>query len=214
MYLELFKVCFELLKDFLKYYLMIVLSIFIVLGLEVWIEYSYYEYVVVIVSLEIEVEIQGNLEQIEYICVYDCEWMKVFEVVCDGLLYDIQVYEFDVVCLQYVKVFMLDGFYFDYCWLVLCYEVWLVVVVNQFVGWIGSVQLCCYFIVYVLQDVSVILMIVDMLIVFDGLCMNDVMIDLKSGSLMGCELLYVVNQMVGMVNEVVYNFDSFDSCIC
>jgi hypothetical protein len=213
MHLELPKVRLESLKDFLKHYLMIVLSILTALGLEAWIEHTHHRHAAATASAEIEAEIQGNLEQIEHIRAHDLERMHALEAVRDGLLHDIQAHDSDAVCLQHAQARMPDGLYLDYRWPVLRHEAWSVAVANQSAGWIDSARLRRYSTVYALQDASAALMTADMSIVLDGPRMNDAMIDLQTGSLTARELLHVVNQMAGTVNEAVHNLDSLDNRI-
>lgn len=213
MHLELPKVRLESLKDFLKHYLMIVLSILTALGLEAWIEHTHHRHAAATASAEIEAEIRGNLEQIEHIRAHDIERMHALEAVRDGLLHDIQAHDSDAVCLQHAQARMPDGLYLDYRWPVLRHEAWSVAVANQSAGWIDSAQLRRYSTVYALQDASATLMTADMSMVLDGPRMNDAVIDLQTGSLTARGLLHVVNQMAGTVNEAVHNLDSLDSRI-
>jgi hypothetical protein len=213
MHLELPKVRLESLKDFLKHYLMIVLSILTALGLEAWIEHTHHRLAATTASAEIEAEIQGNLEQIEHIRAHDLERMHALEAVRDSLLHDIQAHDSDAACLQHAQARMPDGLYLDYRWPVLRHEAWSVAVANQSAGWIDGEQLRRYSTVYALQDASAALMTADMSVVLDGPRMNDAIIDLQTGSLTARDLLHVVNQMAGTVNEAVHNLDSLDSRI-
>lgn len=213
MHLELPKARLASLNDFLKHYLMIVLSILTALGLEAWIEHSHHRHAAATASAEIEAEIQGNLEQIEHIRVHDVERMHALEAVRDGLLHDLQAHDTDAVCLQHARARMPDGLYLDYRWPVLRHEAWSVAVANQSAGWIDGAQLRRYSTVYALQDASATLMTADMSMVLDGPRMNDAIIDLQTGTLTAHDLLHVVNQMAGTVNEAVHNLDSLDSRI-
>ena len=64
MHLELPKARVESLKDFLKHYLMIVLSILTALGLEGWIEHTHHAHAAETARAQIEAEIRANLAEV------------------------------------------------------------------------------------------------------------------------------------------------------
>jgi hypothetical protein len=62
MHLELPKLRLESFKDFLKHYLMIVLSILTALGLEAWIEHTHHRHAAELAKRQIQAELETNLE--------------------------------------------------------------------------------------------------------------------------------------------------------
>jgi hypothetical protein len=63
MHLELPKLRLHTLADFIKHYLMIVLSILTALGLEAWIEHTHHDHAARLATTKIEAEIRVNWQR-------------------------------------------------------------------------------------------------------------------------------------------------------
>jgi len=210
MHLELPKARLNSFKDFVKHYLMIVLSILTALGLEAWIEHTHHEHAARIASAQIEAEIRDNLEQVHNAHAHDIKRMHALEAVRDSLLRDIKAKLPEMEILRHARALMPDGLYLDYRWPVMRHEAWDVAVANQSAGWIDDGRLRRYSTVYAQQSAATTTMTLDLPLALDGPRMGDAVIGLESGTLSPVELLRVTNQMAGVVNEAAHMLDNLE----
>jgi hypothetical protein len=213
MHVELSKMPMETAKDLAKHYLMIVLGILTALALEGWIEHIHERHAAAAASAQIEAEISANRKEIERVRAHDLERMHDLEKARDMLVNDIKAHATDAQILQHFQQQEPNGLYLDWRWPTLRHEAWDVAVANQSAGWIDSDKLRRYAAVYAAQNASSSLMSEDLPLVIDGPRMTDTFIDLQTGNVRGDQLLHVVNQMAGVVNESTHNLENLASRI-
>jgi len=201
MHLELPKVRLDSLKDFLKHYLMIVLSILTALGLEAWIEHAHHEHAARIASAQIEAEIHTNLAAIDRARTHDLARAQRLGQVRDALQHDIQAGLPEAAIYRHAHELLPDGLYLDVRRPSLRHEAWDVAVANQAASWIDDERLHRYSAAYAAQDWGIGTMTQDTTLVLDGPRMNDAMLDFGSDRMPPLDLLHVINQMANDLGE-------------
>lgn len=204
MHLEFPKVRLASAKDFLKHYLMIVLSILTALGLEAWIEHAHHRHAAETASAQIEAEIQANLAQIEQARAANQARTEELARVRSGLIHDLQQGVADASAIAHAKTLMPNGLFLDLRWPVLRREAWDVAVANESAGWIEGPRLRAYSTVYAVQEASAAMQANDLDLVLDGPRMNDAMVDLQAGRLAPQNMLHVVNQMAWATRDTAH----------
>lgn len=201
MHLELPKVRLDSFKDFLKHYLMIVLSILTALGLEAWIEHAHHERAARLASTKIEAEIRANMAAIDRVCAHDLARAKLLERARDDLLRDTRAGLPDAAIYRHAHALLPEGLYLDVRRPSLRHEAWDVAVANQAASWIDDERLSRYSAAYAAQDWGLATMAQDTALVLDGPRMNDVMFDFGNDSLPPRDLMHVINQMASDLHD-------------
>jgi len=203
MHLELPKTRLYSLRDFLKHYLMIVLSILTALGLEAWIEHTHHQNAAREASVRIDAEIQQNLAEIGKVLEHDQQRMQALMHLRDVLNADLKAHASDETIRQHAQANAPEGLYLDFRWPVLRREAWDLAVANQSAGWIDSERLRGYSAVYASQATSITTLAGDLPMVMNGPHMVDMQLDFDNDDYSPRDLLHVVNQMAGTTHEVV-----------
>ena len=154
MHLELPKARLHSLKDFLKHYLMIVLSILTALGLEAWIERSHHLHAAQTANRQIRAEIESNLHEVR-------ASIKVNEALIAPLLEYEEVVSRDIregataaVFNQHIQA-RRTSFKLSVNWPTFASQAWDVAVANQSASWMDDADLRRYSAAYAdLRDTS------------------------------------------------------------
>lgn len=208
MHLELPRVRLDSLKDFLKHYLMIVLSILTALGLEAWIEHTHHTHAAHIASAQIEAEIRANLASIDRVRAHDLARARLLGNVRDALLHDIQAGLPEAAIYRHAHQWLPDGLYLDVRRPSLRHEAWDVAVANQAASWIDDDRLHRYSAAYAAQDWGIATMAQDTALVLDGPRMNDAMLDFGSDRMPPLDLLHVINQMANDLSDTAQTLNN------
>lgn len=148
MYVELFSYVFINLKEFGVYYLMIVVGIFIVFGLEVGFEVLYYWWLVCYIVEQVEIELQVNFVEVCILLIQNCvglDWVQGFYVEVKKF---VEYYE---VKFGVLKDLLCEKLCIGVVMLSLWCDVWDMVVVDQVLVYLLYDDLCCLFEVYIGQ---------------------------------------------------------------
>ncbi|GLQ90906.1 hypothetical protein [Dyella flagellata] len=194
MHLELPKAPLESLKDFLKHYLMIVLSILTALGLEAWIEHVHHRHAAEAASEQIEAEIRINLADVNQALAADTHQVEVLTHLRDSLEQDLKANVSNKEMQQHI-LSQIDSFTLNLRWPALRHEAWDVSVANQSASWIDSKRMYRYSAVYATQREADNKLTANLQLTINGPRMIDNMTDLRSGSVEPREFLHVVAQM-------------------
>jgi hypothetical protein len=202
MHLELPSTALKSFKDFLKHYLMIVLSILTALGLEAWIERVHHRHAAEVASEQIDAEIRANLAEVREALAKDTHQADVLTRLRDTLEQDLKTNasnaDIDQLVLTQIHSF---NFNLNLRWPTLRQETWDVAVANQSASWIDSKRMYRYSAVYAAQRETATTLESNLKLIIDGPRMIDTMTDLRSGSLEPHALLHVVAQMEDMQEQ-------------
>ncbi|WP_449427390.1 hypothetical protein [Rhodanobacter umsongensis] len=140
MHLELPRVRIHSLKDFIKHYLMIVLSILTALGLEAWIEHAHHAHAAEAASRQMTAELRHNLaETRESLQKNEASLQSVGKL--DAMLIaDLKAGLSPVIINQHLRA-QEHGFQLNINWPGLPSSAWDVAVANQSVSWIEPASL-------------------------------------------------------------------------
>ncbi|RUL64520.1 hypothetical protein EKH79_10855 [Dyella dinghuensis] len=202
MHLELPSTALKSFKDFLKHYLMIVLSILTALGLEAWIERVHHQHAAEAASEQIDAEIRTNLVEVREALAKDTRQADVLGRLRDTLEQDLKTKAPDK-DLEQLALTQIHSFNFNLNlrWPTLRQEAWDVAVANQSASWIDSKRMYRYSAVYAAQRETATTLESNLRLIINGPRMIDTMTDLRSGSLDPHELLRVVAQMDDMQEQ-------------
>lgn len=192
-------------KDFAKHYLMIVLSILTALGLEAWIEHVHHAHAAVTASTQIEAEIRSNLAEVDTDAQMDARQLQKLDAIRDAVIHDLQSNTPDDAMRQHILALTKDGFDLQLQFPTLRHEAWDVAVANQSASWIDSARMQRYSAAYANARDSVTLMREDTAILMNGTGMVDTIADLDTGQVDPHRFLYVVSQMVAMIDQTTQN---------
>jgi hypothetical protein len=196
MHLELPKTPLQSLKDFLKHYLMIVLSILTALGLEAWIEHIHHKHAAEVASAQIEAEIRGNLEEVRKDLALDSHQEEVLSKMQDMLENDLKSNVPKAVMQQHIKDRASD-FILDVRWPALRQEAWDMAVANQSASWIDEKRMYRFSAVYAEQRRSD-LSIASNIQLINGPEILDAVVDVHTGNVEPVEFLHMVVQIETM----------------
>jgi len=205
MHLELPKVRLGSAKDFLKHYLMIVLSILTALGLEAWIEHVHHVHAAEIASQQIETEIRTNLAEGNSSLQHDLAQLKRMEKIRDEVTQELRAHVPDAVIEQHILEQTRDNFDLGLNFPSLRHEAWDVVVANQSAGWIDHDRMQRYSAAYASQRDIVTSMSADIALLMNGTGLVDTIADLRTGTVQPRTFLHVVSQMTAMLRQTVNN---------
>jgi hypothetical protein len=203
MHLELPKVSLHTFTDFLKHYLMIVLSILTALGLEAWIEHSHHRHAADIGSKQIEAEIRTNLAEVQSILQHDTEQMKRLDKIRASVVEDMKSHVSDEVIKQHILAQTGDHFDLGMNFPTLRHEAWDVAVANQSASWIDAERMQRYSAAYASQRDAVTTMAENTALLSSDAHLSDVIADLQTGEVQPREFLHTINQMVALQRQAV-----------
>lgn len=211
MHLELPKARLESLKDFLKHYLMIVLSILTALGLEAWIEHTHHKHAARLAQAQIETEIRTNLGEVESSLAQDARQAKALAQIRDALVEDFKTRKSDQAIAQHVQSLVaLEGFNLNLRWPTLRREAWDVAVANQSASWIDDAHMRRYSAAYAGQRDMATTLGANLSLVMNGPRMVDAMTDLRTGQPEPREFLHVIGQMTLMLDQAQNNLRTLE----
>ncbi|WP_204633913.1 hypothetical protein [Dyella mobilis] len=196
------------LKDALKHYLMIVLSILTALGLEAWIEHAHHKHAAEAASAQIDTEIRANLAEVNSALAEDAQRAQMLAKIRDGLERDLKANTPDAVMVQHIMAETgnlaespNDISHLNLRWPTLRQEAWDVAVANQSVSWIDDKRMYAYSAAYANQRQTNSNFTANLALTMNGPRMIDVSTDLRSGNVQPREFLHVVAQMAVMLDQ-------------
>jgi hypothetical protein len=182
MHLELPKARLNSMWDFLKHYLMIVLSILTALGLEAWIEHTHHQHSAATASAQIEAEIRANLAEVRGSLAKDARQAAVLASIRDALLEDFKADASDETIVRHIRSLVaVDSFSLNLSWPTLRQEAWDVAVANQSASWIDDAHMRRYSAAYASQRELATTLGANLVMVMNGPRMMDAMTDLRTG---------------------------------
>jgi hypothetical protein len=212
MHLEMPKARLESLKDFLKHYLMIVLSILTALGLEAWIEHTHHKHAAMLAQAQIDAEIRTNLAEVESSLAQDARQAMALAQIRDALVQDFKTRKSDPAIAQHVQSLVaLGGFNLNLRWPSLRREAWDVAVANQSASWIDDAHMRRYAAAYAGQRDMVTTLGANLALVMNGPRMVDAMTDMRTGDVQPREFLHVIGQMTLMLDQAQSNLRSLEN---
>lgn len=211
MHLELPDIRLQSLKDFLKHYLMIVLSILTALGLEAWIEHAHHEHAARIASAQVEAEIRANLDEVHASLAKDARQAEVLGSIRDAVLKDFRTRVPDAAIARHIQSLVAaESFNLNLSWPTLRQEAWDVAVANQSASWIDDERIRRYSAAYASQRELATTLGANLALVMNGPRMMDAMTDLSAGDIQPREFLHVISQMAAMLNQAQNNLRSLE----
>jgi hypothetical protein len=210
MHLELPRVRLDSFKDFLKHYLMIVLSILTALGLEAWIEHAHHEHAAAAASAQIEAELETNLANIRRVRGNDAQRLASLKQL-DAYLVDAVKHGVDDATIgRQVDTQTEGSFYLGLELPKLRHEAWDVAVANQAASWIDADRLRRYATIYAYQNDFERRISFNTSLNLAGAKVNDVDADLRSGTVQPREIMHTVNAMMSSVGDTVVMLDAIE----
>ena len=211
MHLELPNVRLQSVRDFLKHYLMIVLSILTALGLEAWIERAHHQRAAQTASAQIEAEIRANLGEVHASLAKDARQARALASIRDALLSDFKAHASDEAMVRHIQSLVaVDSFNLNLSWPTLRQEAWDVAVANQSASWIDDARMRRYSAAYASQRDTATTLGVNLALVMNGPRMMDAMTDLSTGDIQPREFLHVVSQMAAMLVQAQNNLRTLE----
>lgn len=211
MHLELPDVRLQSVKDFLKHYLMIVLSILTALGLEAWIEHAHHAHAAELARAQIDAEIRANLSEVQSSLEQDARQAKALAQIRDALVEDVKAHAPDEVVARRVQSLVaVEGFNLGLRWPTLRQEAWDVAVANQSASWIDPARMRRYSAAYAGQRDMVTTLSANLALVMNGPRMVDAMTDLRTGQVQPREFLHVIGQMTLMLDQAQNNLHTLE----
>lgn len=203
MFLEFPKVRLDSVKDFVKHYLMIVLSILTALGLEAWIEHAHHERAAATASAQIETEIRANLTEADADLQQDVAQLKRLDAIRDAVTQDLKAHVPDEVIEQHILAQTKDRFDLNLIFPTLPHEAWDVVVANQSASWIDHDRMQRYSAAYASQRNVATSMSENTALLMNGTGLVDTIADLRTDEAQPREFLHVISQMTAMLGQTV-----------
>lgn len=212
MHLELPNVRLQSLRDFLKHYLMIVLSILTALGLEAWIEHTHHERAARTASAQIEAELRANLGEVRASLAKDAHQAQVLATIRNALLADFKAHASDEAIARHIQSLVaMDSFNLNLSWPTLRQEAWDVTVANQSASWIDDARMRRYSAAYASQREMATTLGANLVLVMNGPRMMDAMTDLRTADIQPREFLHVVSQMAAMLVQAQNNLRTLET---
>jgi hypothetical protein len=150
MHLELPRVRLHSLKDFLKHYLMIVLSILTALGLEAWIEHAHHAHAAAAASRQMTTELRQNLAETRQALQQNEATLQAIGKLDDAVVADLKGGLPPATINQHIRA-QKSSFLLNLNWPSLPSSAWDVAVANQSVSWIEPADLKKYSAAYAAQ---------------------------------------------------------------
>ncbi|GLQ90911.1 hypothetical protein [Dyella flagellata] len=203
MHLELPEKPLKTLGDFLKHYLMIVLSILTALGLEAWIEHAHHTHAAEIGSRQIEAEIRTNLAEVQGSLQQDTEQLQLLDKIRASVVQDLKSHLPDDVVKQHILAQAGDHFDLRMNFPSLRHEAWDVAVANQSASWIEAARMQRYSAAYASQRDALTAMAENTTLLTSGMHLADMVADLQTGEVQPREFLHTVSQMTALQQQAV-----------
>lgn len=203
MHLEFPKVPLKTFNEFLKHYLMIVLSILTALGLEAWIERAHHTHAADIGRQQIEAEIRNNLSAVNADLQQDTEQLNRLDKIRAGVAQDLVSHLADDVIKQHILAQVKGNFDLNMNFPVLRHEAWDVAVANQSAGWIDAERMQRYSAAYANQRDALTTMAENTALLASNSHLVDVVADLQTGEVQPREFLHTVTQMIALQQQAV-----------
>ena len=199
-------------KDFIKHYLMIVLSILTALGLEQLVISVHEHHAAQRASAQIEEEIRLNLADVHAARVQDAAQSKMLDQLLGDLVSDVKAnMPAPQIAQRVLSMADANHFNLNLRWPTLRHEAWDVAVADQSAGWIDTERRRRYAAVYAYQRDATTGMTADIALLIDGPRLIDALTDLRTGAVQPGEFLHVVGQMAAMLNESQSNLVQLES---
>ena len=190
------------LKQFLRHYLMIVLSILTALGLEQVIVTIHERAAAREASEQIETEIRTNLDEVRLAYEQDDAQSKVLAKLRDMVAEGLKAHQPDAaITASILEATRAKGLNLDLQWPTLRHEAWDVAVANQSASWIQPDKMKGYSAAYAYQRDASVGMTTDIHLLIDGPRLIDTITDLRSDTVDPRSFLHVAGQMTMMLNE-------------
>ncbi|RUL76629.1 hypothetical protein [Dyella choica] len=203
MHLELPKEPLKTLGDFLKHYLMIVLSILTALGLEAWIEHAHHAHAAEIGSRQIEAEIRTNLSEVQGSLQQDTQQLQRLDKIRAGVIQDLKSHLPDDVVKQHILAQAGGHFDLGMNFPTLRHEAWDVAVANQSASWMDAERMQRYSAAYASQRDALTTMTENTTLLTSGMHLADMVADLQTGEVQPREFLHTVSQMTALQQQAV-----------
>jgi hypothetical protein len=210
MHLELPKVRIHTLKDFIKHYLMIVLSILTALGLETWIEHAHHVHAAEAASRQMTAELRRNLAETRESLQKNDATLQSIGKIDAMVIADLKNGLSPAIINQHIRA-QGNGFQLNLNWPGLPSSAWDVAVANGSVSWIEPASLEKYSTAYAAQRET------DSWVQHDSVLLLDVsrVVNFKTDLDMGRDVdpqafLYTVRQMKLTVTSLENNLQALD----
>lgn len=189
--------------DFLKHYLMIVLSILTALGLEAWIEHTHHAHAADIGTRQIEAEIRTNLAEVHANLQQDTRQLQRLDKIRVSVVQDLKSHVSDELIKQHILAQAGNNFDLNMSFPTLRQEAWDVAVANQSASWIDTERMQRYSAAYASQRDAITNMSENTALLSSGAHLTDVIADLQTGEVQPREFLHTVSQMVALQQQTV-----------
>lgn len=203
MHLELPEKPLKSLGDFLKHYLMIVLSILTALSLEAWIEHAHHTRAAKLGSQQIESEIHANLAAVDAVLAQDLAQLKRLDKIRAGVAEDLRSHLPDEVVKQHILAQAGDNLDLRLSFPALRHEAWDVAVANQSASWIDAPRMQQYSVAYAGQRDALGALAQNTTLLSSDAHLSDVIADLKIGEVQPHEFLHTISQMTALQQQTV-----------
>ena len=203
MHLEFPKVPLKTFSEFLKHYLMIVLSILTALGLEAWIEHAHHTHAADIGSQQIEAEIRTNLAAVQKDLQHDTEQLGRLDKIREGVVQDLKSHVPDDVIKQHILAQTDSHFDLNMDFPTLRHEAWDVAVANQSASWIDAERMQRYSAAYARQRDTVTKMAENTTLLSGNGRLVDVIADLQINEVQPRDFLHTISQMTALQQQAV-----------
>jgi hypothetical protein len=210
MHIELPKLRIHSPKDFLKHYLMIVLSILTALGLEAWIEHAHHAHAAEAASRQMVAELRHNLAETRESLKKNVATLQKIDQLESTLVADLKKGVAPAIINQHIRA-QEHNFKLNLNWPGLPSSAWDVAVANQSVSWIEPALLKKFSAAYAMQRQT------DAWVQHDSVLMLDVprVIDFKTDLDMGRDVdpqafLYTVQQMKVTITSMRNNLQELE----
>lgn len=210
MHLEFPKEPLKTLNDFLKHYLMIVLSILTALGLEAWIEHAHHAHAADIGRQQIEAEIRSNLSAVQASLEQDTEQLKRLDKIRAAVIQDLKSHQPDDVIKQHILAQAGDNFDLNMNFPTLRHEAWDVTVANQSASWMDAERMQGYSAVYASQRDAITNMAENTALLTSDMHLANVVADLQTGEVQPREFLHTVSQMTALQQQAVNDLKTLE----
>lgn len=202
MHIEFPEARLDSLKQFMRHYLMIVLSILTALGLEQVIVAAHERTAAREASEQIEAEIRTNLDEVRLAYEEDEAQSKALANLRDMVSDSLKAHQPDAeITASILEATRAKGLNLNLEWPTLRHEAWDVAVANQSASWIQPEKMKGYSAAYAYQRDASVGMTTDIHLLIDGPRLIDTITDLHAGTVDPRSFLHVAGQMAMMLNE-------------
>jgi hypothetical protein len=210
MHIEPVKARLDSFKDFVKHYLMIVLSILTALGLEAWIEHSHHAHAAETASAQIEAELGANLGQVRRMRDADARRLAMLKELYGYLVEAVKDGTGAAQIRQEVDRRTQRYFSLSLQLPTLRHEAWDVAVANQSAGWIDADHLRRYATLYADQNDFERLISFNASINLPDSKIDVVDADLRADTARPEDILHAVSSMASSMDDAVIALDGLE----